>query len=49
MMDKERDVMVARNVCMILAATTILMQFVLIAKFLLINITAYNKDTGSRH
>ena len=33
-MEKERDALMARNVCMILVATTVLLQFVLVAKFL---------------
>ena len=33
-MEKERDALMARNVCMIFVAATVLMQFVLIAKFL---------------
>ena len=33
-MEKERDALMARNVCMILVAAAVLMQFVLVAKFL---------------
>ena len=33
-MEKERDALMARNVCMILVSATVLLQFVLVAKFL---------------